>query len=104
MDLLAGLAINSLKITGYRGAFGGLFRNSNIAAHSLGTISLRDATLNNFPDTNDDDEPDDEREPFGVTGNTVNRLSLKQGRTKYAWSNGAWLNGLVPLDLEVRLA
>jgi len=104
-DLLGGLEITRLKITGYRGALGNLFANSNIAADTVGRVDLMNAGLENFPDTDGDGEADDEQEPFGVTTNTVGKLTLKQGGVKYVWDVDAedWLGGLVPLDLEIRV-
>jgi hypothetical protein len=95
--------IKRFTITGYSGAYGNLFVNSNLAADRLGTVSLKNAELENQPDTDGDGEPDEEHEPFGLTANSLRSLSLRQGRTSYRWRNGAWLKQLDPLDLEVRL-
>jgi len=103
-DLRKGFQIATLTITGYTGAVGDLFVNSNIAADKLGTVTLMNARLSNQPDTNGDGEPDDAHQLFGLTANSLKSLQLKQGKKTYRWSNGLWLGGLDPLDLKVRLS
>jgi len=94
-DFRSSHRIRRFTVTGYRGAAAPLFVNSNIAAEDLGAITLRDAQLNNQPDT--------VHEPFGLVGRSLRSLTLKQGVVTYRWLNGAWTPALDPLDLEIRL-
>ena len=88
-DLLPGFKIRSVKIKGYRNApVTDFFTNSNIAAFEIRKVSIKNATLNNFG------------EAFGITANTLKRLSLRQGRTRYKYPT-KWLAD--PLDLTIRV-
>ncbi len=90
-DLLVDHKILRFTIKGYRGSTGDYFTNSNIAADYIGSVSLRNATLDNSG------------EAFGLTANTLRRLSLRQDRSRYSWRNGAWNPLLTADDLAVRL-
>ncbi|MDY6914538.1 MAG: Ig-like domain-containing protein [Planctomycetota bacterium] len=93
INILDDHEIKVFRITGFRGAVGDLFTNSNIAADAIGTAQLRDATLDNTPDEGD-------AVPFGLATNNIRRLTLRQGQTNYTWPNN-WLAD--PQDLEIRL-
>ncbi|KKK57074.1 hypothetical protein LCGC14_3058140, partial [marine sediment metagenome] len=94
-------SIKRLTIKGYKGVVGDLFVNSNIAADYIGTLQLRDATLDN------------DGTPFGVAANTLNSLKLRRfnqvgGKSfSYKWdkTTSTWIGTptLAAQDLTVRL-
>ncbi|MCY2930537.1 MAG: Ig-like domain-containing protein, partial [Planctomycetota bacterium] len=103
-DLRKGFSIGTLRVTGYSGATGDLFANSNIAVDSIGSVSLVAAGLSNRPDTDADGEPNDAHEAFGLTANSIKSLQLKQNKKSYRWIKGVWSGGFDPQDLTVRVS
>ncbi len=95
IDLFSGFELKSVKITGYKGAGTDLYVNANIAASEIGKLSLMNVALENR------DEFTEAPLPFGVTADTVKKLTLRQGKLKYTWP-AAWLPDAE--DLDVRIA
>jgi len=94
IDLFSGFKIKSVKITGYKGGPADLYVNANIAANEIGKVALMNTILRNL------DDDSEERVPFGITTDSLKKLTLNQGGIKYKWPD-VWL--ATPQDLEVRL-
>ncbi len=85
-----GHAITRVDVLGYLGAEGMLFANSNIAARTIGLVSLRNAQLGN------------DGTPFGVAGEAVGIVTLQQEGTAHVWRGGTWTPALDALNLAIR--
>ena len=74
--------------------------NSDIAAYSLGTITLAGIQFSNKL-------PDDTPVPFGLAGHTLTKLNYRDGKAVYSWPNKIPEEQLHPLpreQFEVNLA
>jgi len=100
VNLLPDFRINKFTISGYRGAVGDLFVNSNISADYVGTVKLMNARLDNRDFLNEEDEEMTDLGEFGFAANTLRRLSLRQDRVNYTYPTN-WL--AAPDDLTIRL-
>ncbi|MFH1730279.1 MAG: Ig-like domain-containing protein [Planctomycetota bacterium] len=94
IDLFNDFEIKSFRITGYKGAPADLYVNANIAASEIGKVALINTTLRNL------DDDSEEHVPFGITTDSLKKLTLNQGGIKYTWPD-TWL--ATPQDLKVRV-
>ncbi len=88
-DLTDGLMIKKLTVKGYKGAAGDLFTNTNIAADTIGKVSLKSATLDNADVV------------FGLTTNDLGKLKVRQADGTYTYGK-TWLDAAAD-DLTIRL-
>jgi hypothetical protein len=92
--------IGSVRVTGYRGAAGDLFVNSNIGCDWIGSVTLKEVMTDNtlFDGEGDPVNLGD----FGVAANTIRSLSITHDRGSYSWRNG-WPAGFDPENFVVRV-
>jgi hypothetical protein len=90
-EIASGHTIARVDILGYIGAVGSLFVNSNIAAQTISLVNLKDAMLDN------------DGLAFGLAGQTITKVTCRQGTVTYTWSAGLWKPVLAADNLTVRV-